>query len=235
MEKTKNVIILILVIAVAFFGWILYKDHIQLAAISEDNYLIGEDTGDIAIEEEKIVEEIPAEPEYADNGNVYYYLKSGESLESNPQMVLCYFDDDDGLQLTSKSVNSVMEGLMNSEDYWDEYLEEEKGVKYKYSSSRSTTHKAVFTTSWDGEPYVDPSIQPSVNMMTGQIDYSGFWDNLVVPHYGEHYIGVSEDKGSLIMWDERKDSEEEINKVHYSRVKKVELMPQGVDLDFLYE
>ena len=182
------------------------------------------------VDDEGIIEETveEPEPEYVDNGNVLYYLKSGTSLEDDSEILMCYIDGDDNLKVKTETKEKTTQNLSESEDYWDEYLES-KGGLFKYDNYSDS--KTVYSATWTGNSYsvIDPGGGYSLETMTPPTIR---W---VTPHYGYLYISISDDKSTVMRWKVRKDSSEKIEKEHYTRVKKGELMPQGINDDFIYE
>lgn len=241
MRKYKQFLIGVLVSAIIFgaflFVYNLGKEsgHRDSSNDSEEYEVVDSAA---AVVDEYIIEETveEPEPEYIDNGNVLYYLKSGTSLEDDSKILMCYIDGDYNLKVNTETKEKTTQNLIESEDYWDNYFES-KGEKFEYDTSESS--KTIYSASWDGESYIDQSTPPNVhvNMMTGTIDYGNIWDNVrvITPHYGTYYISISDDRSTVIRWKVRTDSSEKIEKEHYTRVKKGELMPQGINDDFMYE
>lgn len=192
----------------------VYEDVDSAAAVVDEDYI------------EETVEE--PEPEYVDNGNVFYYLKSGTSLEDDSDILMCYIDEDDNLKVTTETKEKITQNLSESEDYWDEYLESEGGL-FKYDTYSDS--KTVYSSTWTGRSYsvIEPGGGYSLETMTPPTIR---W---VTPHYGHLYISISDDMSTVMRWKVRTDSSEKIEKEHYTRVKKGELMPQGINDDFMYE
>lgn len=232
MGKYKQFLIGVLVSAIIFgaflFVYNLGKESGQHDSSSDSEEYEVVDSAVVADEDiiEEVVEE--PEPEYVDNGNVLYYLKSGTSLEDDSKILMCYIDEDDNLKVNTETKEKTTQNLSESEDYWDEYLES-KGGLFKYDTYSDS--KTVYSAAWTGEPYsvIEPGGGYSLETMTPPTIR---W---VTPHYGTYYISISDDKSTVIRWKVRKDSSEKMEKEHYTRVKKGELMPQGINDDFMYE
>lgn len=237
MENVKNSLLILLMVVVVVFGLMLYNDHKILASMAEINSEIKPDT-EIAeeySEDESASEGITsdeyalAESEYEDNGNVYYYLESGKTLDDNSNILMwCFLGEDDGINITNETKEKITKMLIDSEDYWDDYVKE-NGTLCDFDTYDGEND--IYTSDWLGMTYSVVDAPSGFSPDT----YSPPTVRWVTPHYGTIYYSISTDNSSLVKWKVRKDSEEKIEITYFTRIKKGDLMPKGINDDFMYE
>lgn len=153
------------------------------------------------------------------HSEVCFYIGAGESLTENTTIFMYSFDGQE-IKWINKTKSEITTKLKESPDYWDDWVPNH-GISAEYDSDLSTYSREVYTSTWKGQMtyYSNPS-----NIM----DYGFYY-----PTIGTMYRAFSKDLSSFIFWKQRTDSETIVDKKHYKRIDKSELMPNENLYDFL--
>lgn len=149
------------------------------------------------------------------DSEICYYIKAGVEL-NNSTRVYCVKFEGSIIKLKTVSLSKINEIMSASSSDIDR-----NWTKETYNPSMSTSSKTVYQGDMHGNPQM---------VSTGTFSYE--WRQPVI---GKYYHAFSLDKGSLITWNERNNSNSIYDKSDWIRVNKSDLKPQSINRDFLYE
>lgn len=156
--------------------------------------------------------------------DVYYYVPAGVNITDGTEIYMFYFDGTD-LGCLSRSRKNIIKYLEEDSEHWCDELKRQlekrtSTSEKKYDSSVSTSSRTVYKGAWLG-----PMSTYGVGTNWGTY----------YPRIGDTYYAFSNDKESLIIWRERKNSSDVVDKKYYKRVDVKDLMPKAANRDFLYD
>lgn len=165
---------------------------------------------------------------------VYYYVPAGENITRSTTVKIAYFNGRRAY-FASSSCGSVLDNINRNSSYFineakkvcrisdEEYNSTRNYNCFAYDSSISTSSKEVYkkpNISWHGTLSTDMFGRSTMGGYTTTDSYS--------------YRAVSDDKETLICWDEN-TSNEIRNKQYFTRVDVKDLAPKPANRDFLYD
>lgn len=149
------------------------------------------------------------------DSTVRYYIESGTELTNSTKVWIFMFDGRTA-KCTSAKRSEVAEGLKQSSTYWKAKLSNVLNYDSDFSTSARTTYR--------GKRYGEMKYE-----QTGTFTFE--WVQHVV---GSWYAAFSNDKSEFIYFYILNNSEDVRGKEYYQEISASDLMPKGVNKDFLY-
>lgn len=149
------------------------------------------------------------------DSDVHYYIKSGEDLSNSSDVYMFSFNGRSA-KCTKAKKSEVANKLKQSSTYWKTKLSNNLEYDSEFSTSARTTYA--------GKRYGDQKY-----VQTGTFTYD--W---VQPVVGKWYAAFSSDKSEFIYFYVLNNSENVNGKTYWQEVSVSDLMPKGVNKDFLY-
>lgn len=140
--------------------------------------------------------------QFAVNAQMYYFMKSGSDLSSKTSIKMVYINGLEGYMET-KSASVISGKLYSDPTYWEDYMEKamkkkSKTILYKYDSSLSTASYDVYRKNMHG---ADQVVFPGSTIIGSIIGY--------------YYLGIGSDGKTIVTWEERKNTNNVINKTYW--------------------
>ncbi len=167
------------------------------------------------------------------DSDVHYYIKAGDDMNSSTIVKIIKYNGSE-LKYTSAKLSDFLSKIGRNEDYYEDYLLN-KGGKYKYNSSISTSSREVYEQKREGE---------TQQRHTGQYNYVNLGMGITMPSeiivfekplFGYNYYGVSPNADTIVYWQEDKNRSNVTNKTYWKEVQLEDLKPKAANRDFLYE
>lgn len=139
------------------------------------------------------------------NAQLYYFVESGTNVSSNTKVMMVYVS---GIKCysTSKKASEISSKLYSDSSYWEDWMSErlsKADEPFEYDSSLSTSSYEVYSSPWRGE---------------GQWVSDFSWEKTKGSRIGDYYRGISSDGKTCIVWKQRKNSNEVLNKTYYESI-----------------
>ena len=149
------------------------------------------------------------------DSDIHYYIQSGEDL-SNSSDVWMFSFNGQSAKCTKAKKSEVANKLEQSSIYWKSKLSNDLEYDSEFSTSARTTYAGIK----NGDlKYVQTGL------------FTWEW---VVPVLGKWYAAFSNDKSEFIYFYVPKNSENVNGKTYWQEISVSDLMPKGVNKDFLY-